>query len=280
VIWSKWAARRGHTRAMSQIGTEEWLRRAAEAGLHHSAERLGHLLRMEGRFREAEELLRPATEAALVDAFSDYGLVLERIGRVTEAEVWLRRGAASGEYRAIHALGAYLERNGHDTEAAEWLARAESQGKPLNISRSPEKLSRKSWRAAADLHLGIRILTGQMYQNPAVQLYHAFENGIVLVGKRGKFRSAHRWEEFSEVTIRSERSVFPEPEWSQVVTQDFHVVGLVLEGGQTLKLESRDSVVLTDYSAYTKDGRRETEAPAMVQLHQLITEKRAQRSAE
>jgi len=250
------------------------------AGRHQAAEELGYLLRLEGRFREAEEILRPATEAARVDAFSDYGLVLEKIGRVSEAEVWLRRGAASGSYRAMHALSAYLERNGHSTEAAEWLARAEAQGPLREFSRSWEKLSRKTWRAAADLHLGIRRVTGQMYQNPSVRLFHAFENGIVLVGKRGKFRSAHRWEEFSEVTIRSERSVFPEPDRGWVVTQDFHVLGLVLEGGQTLELEQRDSIVLTDYRAYAREGRRETPASAMVKLHQLITEKRAQDGAE
>jgi TPR repeat protein len=72
----------------------------------------------------SETAARQAAEGGSPIEMNRLGVILKTQGRVDEAAVWFEKAAAAGNKDAIGNLGLYLLSQGRNQEAAEWFRRA------------------------------------------------------------------------------------------------------------------------------------------------------------
>jgi TPR repeat protein len=83
-------------RADKMAETEQWLRRAADAGDIDATRRLIAFLERADRVADAEQWLRRAAGRGNAEAILEMDALLRRIGRAAEADRWLREEADGG----------------------------------------------------------------------------------------------------------------------------------------------------------------------------------------
>ena len=107
--WLEQAARLGHLRAMTVLGSMLW-----------ESRELG----------QAQAWLRPAAEAGEPEAMFYLGMILDLQGHETESGVWLQRAARSGAAPAMGRYSIFLAEQGDHEGAREWGAKARDAGDP------------------------------------------------------------------------------------------------------------------------------------------------------
>jgi len=108
--WLEQAARLGHLRAMTVLGSMLW-----------ESRELG----------PAQAWLRPAAEAGDPEAMLYLGMILDLQGYETESGTWLERAARSGAAPAMGRYAVFLAEQGDHEGAREWGAKARDAGDPL-----------------------------------------------------------------------------------------------------------------------------------------------------
>lgn len=107
--WLEQAARLGHVRAMTVLGSMLW-----------ESRELG----------QAQAWLRPAAEAGEPEAMFYLGMILDLQGHETESGTWLERAARSGAAPAMGRYAVFLAEQGDHEGAREWGAKARDAGDP------------------------------------------------------------------------------------------------------------------------------------------------------
>lgn len=150
--WLEQAARLGHLRAMTGLGSMLWESR---------------------EFGQAVAWLRPAAEAGEPEAMFYLGLILNDQGHVTESGTWLERAARSGAAPAMGRYALFLAEQGDHEGAREWGDKARGPATPTSEDCSPSgttcrihRAHRPSWVIFTRKSIWIR-LPGRPWRMPA-----------------------------------------------------------------------------------------------------------------